>query len=151
MAEWKIFSCWLIRRRYTGLERNDYDLSRRRLVKSNAEEKLQKINDPFTACFAFSVSSSWVSAGTPWRGGDVALCVFDVNQPSLPTPFSSVLVSVSVFMSLSTTFHFIILWQLSTFSLCSSGLISALLVLSTICLFVKVSFSPGIVLCGLLG
>ena len=41
--------------------------------------------------------------------------------------------------------------QLSAFSLCSSGLISALSVLSTIHLFMKVSFSPdspGAILCG---
>ena len=38
--------------------------------------------------------------------------------------------------------------QLSVFSLCSSGLISALLVLSTIYLFMKVSLSPDIILCG---
>ena len=31
--------------------------------------------------------------------------VFDINQPSMPTPFYSVLVSVSVFMALSTMFH----------------------------------------------
>ena len=35
----------------------------------------------------------------------VKVYVFDVNQPSLPTPFYSVLVSVSVFMALSTVFH----------------------------------------------
>ena len=29
----------------------------------------------------------------------------DINQPSLPTPFYSVLVSISVFMALSTAFH----------------------------------------------
>ena len=37
--------------------------------------------------------------------------------------------------------------QLSAFLLCSSGLISALLVLSTIHLFMKVSLSPDIILC----
>ena len=37
--------------------------------------------------------------------GDVAVYVPDINQPSLPTPFYSVLVSVSVFMALSTVFH----------------------------------------------
>ena len=42
-------------------------------------------------------------------------------------------------------------WQLFTFSLCSSGLNSALLVLSTIYLFIKVSSSPDIILCGWLG
>ena len=31
----------------------------------------------------------------------------DINQPSLPTPFYSVLMSVSVFMALSTVFNFI--------------------------------------------
>ena len=43
--------------------------------------------------------------GSPSRGGDVAVYVFDINQPSLPTLFDSVLVSVSVFMALSTVFH----------------------------------------------
>ena len=43
-------------------------------------------------------------------------------------------------------------WQLCTFSFSSSGLISALLVLSTILyLSVKVSLIPDIILCGLLG
>ena len=41
--------------------------------------------------------------------------------------------------------------QLSAFSLCSSGLTSALLVLSTRYLFMKVSLSPDIILCGWLG
>ena len=45
------------------------------------------------------------SAGSPSRGGDVAVDVFDTNQPSLPAPFYSVLVSVSVFTALSTVFH----------------------------------------------
>ena len=45
--------------------------------------------------------------GSPSRGGNVAVYVSDVNQPSLPTPFFlySVLVSISVFMVLSTVFH----------------------------------------------
>ena len=46
-----------------------------------------------------------VPASSPSRGGDVAVYVFDTNQPSLPTPFYSVLMSVSVFMALSTVFH----------------------------------------------
>ena len=46
-----------------------------------------------------------VPVGSPSRGGDVAVYVFDINQPSLPTPFHSVLVSVSIFMALSTVFH----------------------------------------------
>ena len=38
-------------------------------------------------------------------GGDVMVYAFDINQLSLPTPFYSVLVSVSVFMALSAVFH----------------------------------------------
>ena len=39
------------------------------------------------------------------RGGDVAVYVFDINQPRLLTPFNSVLMSASAFMALSTVFH----------------------------------------------
>ena len=46
-----------------------------------------------------------VPAGSPSRGGDVAVYVFDINQPSLPTPFYSVLMSICVYMALSTVFH----------------------------------------------
>ena len=42
-------------------------------------------------------------------------------------------------------------WQLSVFLLCSSGLISALLVRSITHLLIKVSFSLDIILCGWLG
>ena len=44
-------------------------------------------------------------AGSPSYGGNVAVYVFDINQLSLPTPFYSVLVSISVFVALSTVFH----------------------------------------------
>ena len=46
-----------------------------------------------------------VPAGLPSHSGDVALYVLDINQPSLPTPFYSVLVSVSVFKAFSVVFH----------------------------------------------
>ena len=46
-----------------------------------------------------------VPAGSPSRDGDVAVYVLDINQPSWPTPFYSVLVSVSVFTALSTVFR----------------------------------------------
>ena len=49
--------------------------------------------------------SQLVFGGSPSRGGDVTVYVLDINLPSLPTPFYSVLVSVSVFMALSTVFH----------------------------------------------
>ena len=46
-----------------------------------------------------------VPMGSPSCGGDVVVCVYDTNSPSLPTPlFYSIHVSVSVFMALSTVF-----------------------------------------------
>ena len=86
-----------------------------------------------------------VPMGSTSRGGDVTVYVYDINQPSLPAPFYSVLVSISVSMAFRLYFIPKFSRQLSIFSLCSSGLISALLVLSTICLFMKVSFSPDII------
>ena len=62
-----------------------------------------------------------VPVGSPSRGGVVTVYVLDINQPSLPTPFHSVLASVSVFMALHEFSR-----QLSAFSPCPSGLISAL-------------------------
>ena len=62
-----------------------------------------------------------VPAGSPSRGGDVTVYCCDINQPSLPTPFYSVLVSISVFMALSVVISFHkFSRQLSAFSLCSS-------------------------------
>ena len=43
--------------------------------------------------------------GSPSRGGDVTVCGFDINQPILPTPFYSVLVTVSVLTALSNAFQ----------------------------------------------
>ena len=85
-----------------------------------------------------------VPTGSPSRGGDVAVYAFDTNQHILPTPFYSVLVSVSVLMALSTIFHSINFPNNSPLSRCSFGLITALLVLSTIYLFMKVSLSPDL-------
>ena len=86
--------------------------------------------------------------GSPSRDGDVAVYVFDINRPSLYTPLYSVLVSVSVFKALSTVFHSINSPDYCPLSHCSSGLDSALIVLSTVYLFMKVSLSPNIILCG---
>ena len=46
-----------------------------------------------------------VPTGSPSRGGDIAVYVFDIKQTSLPTPFYSVLASASVFMALSAIFY----------------------------------------------
>ena len=50
----------------------------------------------------------WGPVGSPSHGGDVAVYVLNINQLSLPTRFHSVLVSISVFMALSTVFYSII-------------------------------------------
>ena len=55
------------------------------------------------SCFIFFLF--FVPTGSHSHGGNVMVYVFDINQPSLPTLFSSVLVSVSVFMALPTIFH----------------------------------------------
>ena len=76
----------------------------------------------------------------------------NVNQPSLPTLFYSVLVSISVLMTLSTVFH-------STNSPDNSPLSHSVLPVLFLpywsfqlyYLFMKVSLSPDIILCGRLG
>ena len=55
--------------------------------------------------FALPFHSFSVPKGSPSRGGNVPAYVKDINQPNLPTPFFSVLVSISVFMALSTVFY----------------------------------------------
>ena len=46
----------------------------------------------------------------------MSLFMSDINQPSLPTLFYSVLVSISVFMAISAVFHSIISLDNSPFS-----------------------------------
>ena len=52
-----------------------------------------------------SLVVSVIPAGSPSRGGDVTVYVLDINQPSLRPPFYSAIVSIYVFMALSTVFH----------------------------------------------
>ena len=103
--------------------------------------------------FLQRVLSLCVPAGSPSRGGDVAVYVFDIHQPSLLTPLKKKKKICScIYFCLYGAFNCILLHkfsqQLSAFSLGSSGLISAFLVHSTIYLFMKVSLSPDIILCG---
>ena len=75
------------------------------------------------------------------------------HKPHLPTPFFIFYSCVCFCLYCpfnSISFHKFSR-QLFAFSLCPSGLNSALLVLSTIYLFMKVSLSPDIILCGWLG
>ena len=94
-----------------------------------------------------------VPAGSPSRVVDVAVYVFDKKSPTeLAHSFS--FCSCVWFCPYgpfnSVSFHKFPR-QLSAFSLCPSGLISALLVLSTAYLCMKVSFSPDIIHSGWLG
>ena len=106
----------------------------------------------FEAQFLSPLSSKWynikyalrgsLSSGSPSRGGDVTVYVW--HKP--PELVHSFLFCSFVYFSLRGPFNCISFnrfsRQLSVFSLCSSGLISALLVLLTIHLSMKVSFSP---------
>ena len=75
--------------------------------------QLSYIPTPTKNCitFFFFISLIWLDfhvifpTGSPSHGGDGTVYVKDINQPSLPTPFDFVLVSVSVFMAFSTVFH----------------------------------------------
>ena len=93
-----------------------------------------------------SSSSSSCPRGLITWWGCCGLC-FDMNRLSLPTPFYSVLVSVSVFMALSIVFHSIN--SPDIFSLSHSVLPVLLLPYWSfqIYLFMKVSLSPDIILC----
>ena len=74
---------------------------------------------------AFQFINHPVHTGSPSRVGDVAVYVFDINQPSLPTPFYLFLVSFFCLIILSTVFHSINSPDNPPLFLCSSGLISA--------------------------
>ena len=93
-----------------------------------------------------------VPAGSPSRGEDVAVYVLDINQLSLPTPFHSVLVCISVFMTLSTVFQPI---NSPDKSPVSRSVLPVLFLpnwsFQLQYLFLKVSFSPNVILCGWLG
>ena len=94
---------------------------------------------------------SRVPTGSPSRGGDITVYVWHK-----PTELAHCFLFCSwarfclygPFKGIS--FHKFSR-QLFALSLCSSSLMSALLVLSTICLFMKVSLIPDMILCGWLG
>ena len=104
------------------------------------------ISDPTTL-------SEWVPAGSPSCGGDVTVYVGDISQPSLPTPFYSVLASVSVFTALSTVFYSMNSPDNSPFSHSVVPVLSLPYYWSfwAIHLFMKVSVSPDIIPSGWLG
>ena len=83
-----------------------------------------------------------VPTDSPSRRGDVAVYVLDINKPSLPTPFTCPCVCFCRYSPFNCISFHQFSRKLSAFSLCSSGLTSASLVLSTTHLFMKVSLSP---------
>ena len=90
---------------------------------------------------------SVVPSGSSSRGGAVTVYVLDINQQSSLTLFIRSCVCFYLYGPFNCISFHKFSRQLSAFSLCSSGLTSALLVLSTTYLFMKVSFSPDIILC----
>ena len=73
---------------------------------------IQQTITPKYCSFSFLVFCStytfiWylVPTSSSSHGGGVAVYVVDINQASLPTPFYSVLASISVCIALSTVFH----------------------------------------------
>ena len=119
------------------------------------EGQIQRTSLEIDKCLLCDVSTSalisalLVTTGPPSHSGDAAVYVFDISQPSLPTAFYAVLVSVFVVKAFfkCISFHKFSR-QFSALSLYSSGLISAVWVLSTTHLVVKVSFSTDVILCG---
>ena len=99
----------------------------------------------------FFFSLSGVPEGSPSLGGNVAVYVW--HKPTQLA--SSFLFCSFVCFCLYGPFNSIsfhkVSWKLSVFSVCSSGLHCALLVLSTIYFFMKVSLSPDTIHCGWLG
>ena len=96
----------------------------------------------------------YVPVGSPSRGGNVgnvAVYVFDINQPSLATPFYSVLVSISVLMALSAEFHSINSPDNSPLSPSVLPVLFLPYWSFQLYVFMKVSLSPDIILCGWLG
>ena len=85
--------------------------------------------------------------GSPSRGGDVAVYVFDINQPRLPTPFHPVIVSVSVLMALSTVFHSINSPDNSPLSHSVLPVLFLPYWSFQLYILMKVSFSPDIIIC----
>ena len=82
---------------------------------ADASEKESLTTVVFLPSFIWSfLQWSAIPTGSPSRGGNVTVYVTD--QPSLPTPLYSVLVSISVFMALSTVYHSINSSDNSTFS-----------------------------------
>ena len=101
-----------------------------------------------SSCFFLLLTPFRVPAGSP-RGGDVTVDAPDMNQPSLPPPFwFCCCVCFCLYGPFNCISFHKFSHQLSAFSLCSSGLISALLVLSTIHLFMKGSPNADVILCG---
>ena len=84
-----------------------------------------------------------VPRGSPSCSRDVTVYVWHTSR-ACPLLFILFL-CLSVFVTLSTVFYSISSPNNTVLSLCSSGFISALLVLSTIYLFMKVSFSPDVI------
>ena len=92
-----------------------------------------------------------IPSGSPSRGGNVTVYVWHKPAEFAHSCLSRSRVCFSLYGPFNCISSHEFSQQLSVFSLCSSGLISVLVVLSTIHLFMKVFFSPDIIPSGWLG
>ena len=97
------------------------------------------------------ISRASLPTGSTSHGGDVAVYMFGIKQPSFSAPYYSVLVSVSVYTALSTVFYFINSPDNSPLSHSVLPVLFLPFWSFQLYLFMKVSFSPDIILCCWLG
>ena len=103
---------------------------------------------------AYRVLTLWevIPMSSPSHGGDVLAYVFWHKPTELAYSFLFCsCVCFCLYGPLNCISFHIFSQQLSAFSLSSSSLISAILALSTVYLFMKVSLSPDVILCDWLG
>ena len=93
-----------------------------------------------------------VPMGSPSHGGNVVvLCLWHIPSELAHSFLFCSCVCFYLYGPFNCISFHKFSWQNSASSFCSSDLISALLVLSTIYLFMKVFLSPDMILCGWLG
>ena len=111
------------------------------------------VSAPQLLLFSFPCfdSEARVPAGSPSRRGDVTVDVWHTPAELALSFLFCTCVNFCLYGPFNCISFHKFSRQLSVFSLCSFGLISALLVLSIINLFMKVSLSPDNIICGWLG
>ena len=85
-------------------------------ILTETEKSLHSQSSALVFFLKLDLSSLRVPTGSPLRGGNVAVYVFDINQQSLPTRFYSILVSVCLYGPFNCISFYEFSRQLSAFS-----------------------------------